>query len=76
VIALARSKIRSRDRELAAVWLSAAATAVVFLVVSQLFDVMSFPHAPYVFLSIAGLAATTARTPAELEADRKAELAA
>jgi hypothetical protein len=59
VLLVARDAIRSRDPLRAPPALVAAAAAAVFLVVSQLFDVMAFPHAPYVFLSLAGLAAVT-----------------
>ena len=41
--------------------LAAAGAASAFLVASALFDAMSFPHVPYVFLSIAGLAAACVR---------------
>lgn len=43
--------------------LAAAGAAVAFLTASALFDVMSFPHAPYIFLSIAGLAAVCVMRP-------------
>jgi len=56
-VAVANRWIRGRDPTTANPHLIAAAAAVVFLVVSQLFDSMAFPHAPYVFLSLAGLAA-------------------
>jgi hypothetical protein len=59
VIAVARKWIRGRDPTIAAPHLIAAAAAAVFLVVSQLFDSMAFPHAPYIFLSLAGLAAAS-----------------
>jgi hypothetical protein len=66
-VAVARRWVRSRDPAVATPHLAAAAAAVVFIVVSQLFDSMAFPHAPYVFLSIAGLAAaaTWGRTRAD-----------
>jgi hypothetical protein len=65
VVAVARRWIRGRDPAKATPHLIAAAAAVVFLVVSQLFDAMAFPHAPYVFLSLAALAAasTSSREP-------------
>lgn len=43
--------------------LAAAAAAAAFLMSSALFDTMSFPHVPYVFLTFAGLAAVASRTP-------------
>ena len=62
VVAVARRPIRGRDREDAPVALAAAAAAVCFLVVSTLFDVMSFPHVPYTFLWMAGLLAVVVST--------------
>ena len=41
-----------------------AAAAVSFIVVSNLFDVMSFPHVPYVFLWMAAVL-TVATAPDE-----------
>jgi hypothetical protein len=60
VIALARGPIRARGPD-APVALAVAAAAVSFLVVSTLFDVMSFPHAPYIFLFMAALLAVIRR---------------
>ena len=37
-----------------------AAIAVAFLVLALLFDEMSFPHVPYIFLYMVGLAAVVA----------------
>jgi hypothetical protein len=62
VVAVARRPIHGRDREDAPVALAAAAAAVCFLVVSTLFDVMSFPHVPYTFLWMAGLLAVVVST--------------
>ena len=63
VVAVARGPIRSRDPEDAPVALAAAAAAVCFLVVSTLFDVMSFPHVPYIFLWMAALLAVVTSQP-------------
>ena len=63
VIAAARSLIRSPDRAWAGPALAVAAAAVAFLVLSTLFDVLSFPHVPYIFLSLAGLLAVMVRSP-------------
>jgi hypothetical protein len=41
--------------------LGGALSAVVFLTTSFLFDVMSFPHVPYIFLTMAGFVAVLAR---------------
>jgi hypothetical protein len=63
VVAVARKPIRERHPEDAAVGLAAAAAAVCFLVVSTLFDVMSFPHVPYIFLWMAALLAVVTTQP-------------
>ncbi|MDX6720089.1 MAG: hypothetical protein QOJ63_2343, partial [Solirubrobacteraceae bacterium] len=62
IVGVARRPIRARGPD-APVALAAAAAAVGFLVVSTLFDVMSFPHSPYLVLFMAALlaAAVTAR---------------
>lgn len=57
VVAVARRPIRNRRPVEAPVALSAAAAAVGFIVVSMLFDVMSFPHTPYIVLFLAALLA-------------------
>ena len=56
VVALARPLIRARGPD-APVALAVAAAAVSFLVVSMLFDVMSFPHSPYIFVFMAAFLA-------------------
>lgn len=63
VVAVARRPIRSRDPGDAPVGLAAAAAAVCFVVVSTLFDVMSFPHVPYIFLWMAALLAVITTEP-------------
>ena len=60
---MARKPIRSRDLHDAPVALAAAAAGVCFIVVSTLFDVMSFPHVPYIFLWMAGLLAVITTQP-------------
>lgn len=57
IIATAAPVIRSRDPARAPPALAIAAGAAPFLVLSALFDIMSFPHAPYVLLTLAGLLA-------------------
>jgi O-antigen ligase len=57
VIWTARRTIARRDRASAPLALIGTAAAVSFFVVSTLFDVLSFPHAVYIFLYIAGLVA-------------------
>ena len=63
VVVVARGPIRSRDPVRSPVALAVAAAAVGFLVLSTLFDVMSFPHVPYIFLYLAGLLAVVLRPP-------------
>jgi O-antigen ligase len=58
VISAARVTIASRDRRWAPLALSGAAATVSFGVVAFLFDVLSFPHAVFLFLFMAGLVAT------------------
>ncbi|HEX5924117.1 MAG TPA: hypothetical protein VFY45_09810 [Baekduia sp.] len=55
VLLSVRKLIRRREDQWSSVALIGAACAVAFLVVSFLFDVMSFPHAGYIFLYIAAL---------------------
>jgi hypothetical protein len=55
VVAVARAPIRARRPRDGPVALAVAAAAIAFLVVSTLFDVMSFPHCPYIFLWLAAL---------------------
>jgi hypothetical protein len=62
VIAVAHRPIRARGPD-APVALAVAAAAVCFLVVSTLFDVMSFPHVPYIFLFMAAMLAVITTTP-------------
>ena len=57
IIAIARGPIRARRSDDSPVALAVAAAAVSFLVVSTLFDVMSFPHVPYILLWMAALLA-------------------
>ena len=47
----ARSARRRRSRS------SAPAAAIAFLMAATLYDVMSFPHGPYIFLYLSGLVA-------------------
>jgi O-antigen ligase len=67
--AAARGPIRARDAVRGPPALAAAGAAASFLVASALFDAVSFPHTPYVFLSLAGMAAVCVR-PAPEEAGR------
>jgi len=64
VVWVATPIVRSRDRERAPPALVVACAAMAFLTVSFLYDVMSFPHAPYIFLTYAGLLAVLWRPAA------------
>jgi len=55
VVLSARATIAARDPRWSPHALVGAAAAVSFLVVSMLFDVLSFPHPTYVFMLMAGL---------------------
>ena len=55
VVFASRRMIGGRDPRWAPLALMGAASAMSFLVVSMLFDVLAFPHATYIFLYIAGL---------------------
>ena len=71
-----RKLIRRREDEWSSVGLIGAACAVAFLVVSFLFDVMSFPHAGYIFLYIAALTTIAVKAspePESMPADPDAE---
>ena len=57
VILSTRAAIASGDPRWAPTALVGAAAAAAFLVVSTLYDVLSFPHATYIFLYTAGLVA-------------------
>jgi hypothetical protein len=57
IIAVAAPVIRSRDPARAPPALAIAAGAAPFLVLAALFDIMSFPHAPYILLTLAGFLA-------------------
>lgn len=62
ILLVARGLIRARDARWSPPALTIAAAAVSFLVVEFLFDVSSFPHAPYILMTLAGaLAVIVAR---------------
>lgn len=65
VVAGARRLIRTTDRGQAQVALAAASAAIGFIVLSSLFDVLAFPHVPYLFLTWAGLLAVAIKSPDE-----------
>ena len=64
IVWTARAPIRARGPD-SRVALAAAATAISFLTVATLFDVMSFPHCPYILLWMAGLLAVSVSTSSE-----------
>jgi len=71
VLLAVRRVIASRDPTSASTALLGAAIAVSFVVLSLLFDVLSFPHVPYVFLYMTGLVAVVVaaeRRPSERHA--------
>jgi hypothetical protein len=57
----ARAPIRARDSTWAAPALAVSSAAVAYLVLAFLFDVSSFPHTPYILMSLAGLLAVRAK---------------
>jgi O-antigen ligase len=61
VVGVARAPIRERSPVRSPIALAVAAAAIAFLVVSTLFDSMSFPHCPYIFLWLAGLLTVAVR---------------
>jgi hypothetical protein len=67
VLLSVRKRIRRREDQWSSVALIGAACAVAFLVVSFLFDVMSFPHAGYIFLYIAALVTIVLKASPEQE---------
>ena len=72
VILSARKTIAERDPRWAPVALIGAAAAAAFLTLSALFDILSFPHATYIFLYTAGLVAVVV-APREEEDEEEAE---
>ena len=65
VVATARPVIAARHPRWSPPALVGAAAAVVFLVVAALFDTMSYPQVPYIFLCFAALVAAIVTAPAE-----------
>jgi hypothetical protein len=53
--------IRRRDRDRAPAALAVAAAASAFLVLSALFDIMSFPQTPYILMVLAGFLAVISK---------------
>jgi hypothetical protein len=65
IVAAASGLIRSRDPVWSPPALAVAGAAVAFLVLAFLFDVTSFPHTPYILMSLAGLLAVIRSAPTE-----------
>lgn len=61
IVVIAAPIIRARHREWAGPALAVAAATAAFLVLSVLFDIMSFPHTPYLLMVLLGLFAVVAR---------------
>jgi hypothetical protein len=61
---LARPAIRGRDPTISSLALAGSAGCIAYLVVSALFDALSFPQAPYVFFIVAALTTIAAAGPA------------
>jgi hypothetical protein len=57
IVAAARGTIRARQPQWSPAALAVAAAAVAFFVLTFLFDVTSFPHDPYILMSLAGFLA-------------------
>jgi hypothetical protein len=72
VVLSARKTIAARDPDWSPLALIGAAAAVSFLVVSVLFDVLSFPHPTYVFMLMAGLVAVVISEPPKANERRAA----
>jgi O-antigen ligase len=71
VLAVARAPIRRRwDSTSESAALVAACGAIAFLVLSTLFDVMAFPHCPYIFMTVAGFLAVAAKPAPEAATGR------
>jgi O-antigen ligase len=68
IVAVARKTIRSRHPDWAPIALIGAAAAVGFAMLSSLYDVLSFPHPPYLVLCLAGMVAALVKPGAEEEA--------
>ncbi len=61
IVIVARRTIRSAHPKWAPIALIGAAAAVGFATMSTLYDVLSFPHPPYLLLCLAGMVAVIAK---------------
>jgi len=62
-VIIARRAIRSRGRTIGSLALATSGGCIAFLVVSALFDALSFPQAPYMFFLVAALTTIAAAGP-------------
>ena len=69
IVGVARALIRSRHPVWSPPALAVAAAAIAYLVVAFLFDVSSFPHTPYILMTLAGLLAVVVGRADEEEPD-------
>jgi hypothetical protein len=72
VVASTRRTIAARHPASAPVALIGASIGVAFMVLALLFDVLSFPHAPYIFLYMTGLVAVVLERREKREEARRA----
>jgi hypothetical protein len=70
VVGTALPSIRARGPD-AGLGLTVAAVAICMLSVSALFDVMSFPHCPYIFLWMSALLAVSVSAPPRADDDKE-----
>jgi O-antigen ligase len=63
IVGVARPAIRARHYKWSSVALIGAAASAGFATLSFLYDVMSFPHAPYLLICLAGMVAVVAKAP-------------
>jgi hypothetical protein len=76
IVGVARALIRSRHPRWSPIALAVAAAAIAYLVVAFLFDVSSFPHTPYVLMTLAGFLAVVVARSDETGADHADRAAA
>jgi hypothetical protein len=65
IVAVARGTIRARDPDWAPVALIGASAAIGFATLSALYDVLTFPHPPYLLLCLAAFVAIAVKSPPE-----------
>lgn len=69
----AHPTIRGPDRQRAALALAGAASIVVIIVANALFDVMSFPHVPYLLFFVAGMVVALGQRDRRLDAVKRVQ---